>query len=104
MNKPGIKFDNDKIRFDLIPFDVLQEVAKVFTFGANKYSVDNWKNVENYKDRYFAAVMRHLASWRMNELKDKESKLYHLAHAATCIFFLLWFDMKNKNESNKTSI
>ena len=30
----GKKYDQDKVRMDLLPFDSLEEIAKVLTFGA----------------------------------------------------------------------
>lgn len=34
----GIKHDGNKVRYHLVPVDALNEVARVFTFGAKKYS------------------------------------------------------------------
>jgi hypothetical protein len=87
----GIKYDQDKDRWDLVPWTEFKEVVKVLTYGANKYKPDNWKNVENPQDRYFAACQRHLIAWKEGEFKD-ESTFHHLAHAICCLLFLMWFD------------
>ena len=50
----GIKYDQDKDRWDLVPWSEFKEVVKVLTYGASKYGPENWKNVENPQDRYFA--------------------------------------------------
>lgn len=92
----GFKLDAGKLRWSLLPFIALIEVLKVLEFGAKKYSVDNWKRVENTRQRYFDAAMRHMTSWWEGEKNDPETKLNHLAHAMCCLLFLLWFDLKGK--------
>jgi hypothetical protein len=51
-----------------------------------------WQKVPNAKERYFAALMRHLTAWWDGERADPESGLHHLAHAGCCLLFLIWFD------------
>lgn len=87
--KAGTKFDADKTRFDLWPWRAFESVAKVITFGANQYGVENWQSLEDFERRYFAACMRHLTSWKLGEKTDEKSGLPHLAHAACNIVFLL---------------
>lgn len=62
-------------------------VVDVLSFGARKYSDDNWKNVE--PKRYTDALYRHLNAHHKGEANDAESGLPHLAHAACCVLFLL---------------
>lgn len=88
----GQKFDADKLRYDLLPAEFEEAVAKVLTHGAKKYAPNNWQLVENPQERYYAALRRHIAAWRMGEKIDKESGLSHLSHAATNIMFLLYFE------------
>lgn len=84
----GRKFDLDKPRMDLLPFDALLEVSKVLALGASKYGDDNWRLVEPVS-RYEAALLRHLAAHKMGEVNDLESGLSHLAHVACNALFLL---------------
>lgn len=88
----GIKFDTLKTRWDLLPLTMLKQIVDVLTFGAQKYSDDNWKMIPNAKARYFAAMMRHVEQWQSGEQKDEESGFNHLAHAGCCLLFMLWFD------------
>mgnify|MGYP003327861446 CR=1 FL=1 len=88
----GKKFDTDKLKYDLIYPQFEQEIAAVLTHGAKKYKPNNWKLVPDAKNRYYAAMRRHIASWRMGEKYDSESNLHHLAHAAVNAMFLMWFD------------
>jgi hypothetical protein len=82
------KADEDKLRYDLIPPTLLEDVARVLTFGAKKYEPNNWKKVDD-PSRYTAALYRHLEAWRAGEITDQESGLSHLSHAATNIAFLI---------------
>lgn len=87
------KNDDNKIRMDLLPFDALEEIAKVLTFGANKYSDNGWKYVPDAVKRYEAALLRHYAAYKKDEVYDDESNLYHLSHLACNALFLLWHFM-----------
>ena len=85
----GIKHDQEKDRWDLLPWQATQQIVKVLTYGAQKYTPDNWKQVRDSRIRYFAASMRHIVAWFLGERLDPESGLSHLAHAGCCILFLL---------------
>jgi hypothetical protein len=85
----GRKFDADKLRMDLVPFGPLKEIAEVLTFGAKKYSPNNWQFVPNAVERYEAAMLRHITSYKLGEKFDPETGMTHLAHAACCLMFLM---------------
>lgn len=89
MTEAGIKYDNGKPEYGLLPPFALEEVAKVLTFGAQKYDRENWKKLDELERRYFDAAQRHLWAIKRGEDRDPESGLHHLAHAATCLLFLL---------------
>ena len=88
----GIKFDNDKVRWDLIPFEFIEEIAKVYTFGAQKYKANSWQKVENAEERYFAALMRHISEYRKGNGDDEESGLSHLDHAIANLAMLIEYE------------
>lgn len=90
--RQGKKYDTDKLRWDLLLWKQVNKVVEVLTFGAKKYGENNWKEVENGGNRYFAAAVRHLVAWRQGETVDKESGVHHLAHAICCLLFLMWRD------------
>ena len=86
----GRKDDQGKVRADLLPANALMEVAKVLTFGAQKYGAENtWQKVTPFRARYTAALMRHLFARQQGEIYDPESGLLHMAHMACCALFLL---------------
>ena len=88
----GKKFDSGKNRFSLLPKGAVNKIIDVLEFGAKKYDVDNWQQVENAKTRYYDATMRHIDLWWNGEKTDSETGIHHLAHAATNLLFLMWFD------------
>ncbi len=90
----GMKHDEAKPRFDLIPPMAELEVAKVLEYGASKYDTHNWRYVENPQDRYLAAARRHINAWMQNEPYDDESGLPHLAHAITSLMFILELELE----------
>jgi len=93
----GKKFDCDKLKVHLLYktlVEPLEDVAKVLTFGADKYGEDNWQNLDNGFDRYYAAFIRHTNARVKGETLDPESGLPHLAHAACCLLFMMFLDRK----------
>ena len=92
----GLKYDGEKPRMDLLDSGYLEDVAKVLTFGAKKYSDHNWREGINYS-RLIAASYRHLGAINRGEDTDPESGLPHTAHLGCCVQFLNWM-MKTKPE------
>ena len=88
------KYDQGKIRYDLIPPECLRELAKVLTYGIEKYKeADSWQTVPEMERRYYSALMRHLEEWRGGNKEDAESHLRHLSHVLCNALFLLWSDI-----------
>lgn len=92
----GIKHDDGKDRWDLLDYNFVQEGVRVLTFGATEYGPNSWKNVPDGKERYFAALMRHLVAWRQGEKTDPQTNKSHLAHAFCNLMFLFGFDKMEK--------
>lgn len=88
----GLKYDGGKGQWSLMMRGMayaLGKVVDILTFGAQKYSADSWRQVENGKERYKDALYRHLNAFEQGEVLDPESGQPHLAHAACNILFLL---------------
>ena len=92
----GRKDDKEKNRLDLVEPEFIEGIGEVLTFGANKYEPNNWQNVEDAENRYYAAALRHLLAWRKGEKTDPESGLSHLDHVACNIMFLKHFEREEK--------
>jgi hypothetical protein len=93
----GVKYDEGKLRLDLVPVDALREIAKVLTFGANKYADRNWEKGMKYS-RVYGALLRHVTSFWGGESVDPETGISHLAHAGCCLMFLLAFEQREMTD------
>lgn len=96
----GRKDDQEKPRYDLIAPELLEEVAKVLTFGAKKYGERNWEKGMKWH-RPFAALMRHMWDWWRGKGVDEETGLSHLSHAACCIMFLIAYESRQVGEDDR---
>ena len=84
-HKPGIKLDSEKPRLSLIVCGfphALEQVARVGTFGAKKYSDNGWVSAPNGQQRYTDAMLRHLIAEARGERIDAESGMLHSAQVA----------------------
>lgn len=97
----GKKYDGEKPRMYLLPPKALTEVAKVLTFGANKYDEDNWKKLDNLQNRYTGAALRHIFAHMDGEELDPETGLDHLAHALCCLLFKLEAKLEDGKSKEK---
>lgn len=81
-------------RFDLFPFDALEEVARAYGYGAGKYEEeDNW--LRGYSWRLsLGALCRHIARFACGEDRDPETGCLHLAHAAWHCLTLVTFHLR----------
>lgn len=95
----GIKHDQLKPQLNLIPPLSELELGSVLTYGANKYSADNWRKLDNLQSRYIAAAMRHINQYRQGEQLDCESGLHHLAHAMASLAFIVQVEKENSSDS-----
>lgn len=93
----GLKYDSEKPRVGLLSADMpraIEEVAKVLTYGAEKYAPGNWQHVDNAEQRYLDASWRHELQRAKGESKDAETGLDHLAHKICCDLFRLELAMR----------
>lgn len=94
--KAGVKYDGEKLRYDLISQIALEELAKVYTMGAKKYEDHNWRKGMKWS-RIFSALMRHMWAFWRGEENDSESGLSHVAHAMwNCATLLEYAQMHRK--------
>jgi hypothetical protein len=98
----GVKYDGDKPEMYLVPPLALLEVGKVLTYGAKKYSPDNWRKLDNLQERYTSAAMRHLLAHMSGESNDEETDMSHLAHTICCLLFKLEDELLEKAEKERT--
>jgi hypothetical protein len=96
----GVKFDQDKIRTDLLPPDAMLGIAEILTFGAKKYGDRNWERGMKWS-RPYGALLRHIWAWWNGEDKDPETGKSHLDHAACCISFLSAYEKRKIGEDDR---
>lgn len=93
--KGGVKMDEGKLRWSLLPWDAVEEVVRVLMFGAKKYDDRNWEKGMDY-GRLFDACLRHkIAWWQKGETQAEDSKIHHLAHDACDALFLLAYELRS---------
>lgn len=95
----GVKYDGEKPKMHLLPPKAITEVAKVLTFGAQKYDEENWRKLDNLQARYSSGALRHIFAHLDRESLDPESGLSHLAHAICCLLFKLEIELEESKEA-----
>ena len=91
----GIKYDGEKPKMNLLPPKAIVEVAKVLTFGAEKYDAENWRKLDDLQNRYTAGALRHIFAHMDGEKLDPETGLSHMAHALCCLLFKLEIELED---------
>ncbi len=79
-----------------LPWEALQELGKLYRFGAEKYADDD-AGPYNFRRGYdwslsYDSMLRHMMQWWNGETIDEESGLSHMAHAAWHALTLLLFE------------
>ena len=85
-----------KLRWDLLPLDLIEKVVEVYSFGAQKYAPNTWQGLKDGYNRYKSAMMRHIVAYEKGEDRDKESGLHPLSHAAWNALAMLYFALKEE--------
>lgn len=96
-------FDEGKPPVDLIPWDAMREVARVYGYGETKYGDFNYLKGMPWR-RLYGSTLRHLFSWSVGEDLDKESGLPHLAHACCDILMLLTYAVRKLGTDNRAKL
>ena len=96
----GKKYDEGKLRWNLLPIEIVEKIVEVYEFGANKYGENTWQNLSGGQERCYAALLRHLCSWRKGDKIDDESGLNHLQHCIWNLMAMLHFEPENKKKIN----
>ena len=121
----GRRYNKGKLRYDLIPPIILEELAKVYTYGAHHYSdyedeegnlikgteipfeeLSNRKlklvydGANNWKlgapdSQYIASMFRHVQSYRKGEVMD-ELGTHHLGNAMWNLACIIYHNKNNE--------
>jgi hypothetical protein len=102
---PGAKLDSGKLKPWLFYAGfarALEEVARVTTKGAEKYTENGWLEVPDGKKRYMEAFGRHMVSLAKGEVMDDSPKglgsdIYHKAQMIWNLLASLELELREKN-------
>lgn len=89
-------YKDKKLRWDLLPLELIEEVVKVYTAGAEKYGENRWQNLPNAYQRYKAAMLRHLVEHEKGNIFDSETGSRHLAQMIWNGIAMLYASMQEK--------
>lgn len=92
----ALRYNQGKLRYDLLEPYAIEELVKVFTIGASKYADRNWEQGMKWS-KMLASLKRHIAAFEKGEDFDKETGLPHMAHAAWNALGLITY-MRNHPE------
>lgn len=87
---------DDKLRWDLLPMEEIEDIVKVYHAGAKKYGPNTWQDLDDGFERYRAATFRHMMAYLKGERMDKEMNVHHLAAVAWNVITMLWYDKHGK--------
>lgn len=89
-------FQDNKLRWDLLPLEEIEDIVRVYHAGAKKYGPNRWQNLEDGINRYRAASQRHMMEYLRGNKIDEETGCYHLACCAWNIIAMLYLDKHGK--------
>ena len=91
MSSGGKKYDQDKLRYDLLPVEPMRLVAEVYTMGAKKYDDRNWEKGIEW-GRIYGALQRHANAFWGGESHCPQDGQHHLASVVWCALALMEYE------------
>ncbi len=99
----ALRYNSGKPRYDLLPPDALNELAEVFTKGAEKYAPRNWEKGMDW-GKCFASLLRHAFKWAKGEDRDEETGCLHMAHVAWNALVLCSYAMRKVGTDDRSKL
>ena len=87
---------DDKLRWELLPLEDVEDIVRVYTAGAKKYGPDQWQNLPDGIRRYKAALLRHLVEFDKGNEIDEETGCRHLAQVCWNAIAMLHISKQQK--------
>lgn len=87
MKEEGLRYNEGKLRFDLLHPVAQEGIVKVLTRGAIKYEPRNWEKGMSWTS-VIASLKRHLNAFERGEDYDPETGLLHIDHLQCNAHFL----------------
>lgn len=101
--KTGGEKGSKPVQMSLIPIEQLQEVARLYYVGSQKYDRDNWRKGYDWNLSY-DALNRHLMEfWNGNSIDDGEggTNCHHLASVVFHALALMYFEKHHPDLDNR---
>jgi dATP/dGTP diphosphohydrolase len=95
----GLRYDEGKLRMDLLPHEWVVGLAEVLTAGAKKYADRNWELGMKWS-KVWAPALRHMFKFMKGERYDADDGVHHLFHAAWGLLALASYDLRQIGENN----
>ena len=90
----GLRYNEGKPRWDLLPFDALDHVAEHYRRGAEKYAERNWERGMDWS-KCLASLLRHTSAFAQGEDIDPENGALHTEAMAWNALALLTYQIRN---------
>lgn len=97
----GLRFNEGKLPYHLIPEDALEQVAAILGEGAKKYAARNWQRGLMWDEGCAASLQRHLAKWKMGEDVDPDDGMLHIAKVMVNAMFLTHFYLQGTGQDDR---
>lgn len=99
----AMRFNAGKLRFDLVPPDVIEILVRIYTMGAAKYADRNWEKGFDWMS-CCASLERHLNDWKKGIDRDPESGELHMGHVMWNAAALVAFQLRGVGKDDRVKL
>lgn len=99
----ALRFNQGKVRWDLIDPRAVEGVAKVLEFGTIKYTAENWRKGLSWKST-LRSLESHLQALKRGEDIDPESGLPHIDHLGCNWMFFSNYQKTGTGEDDRVKL
>ena len=96
----GDRFNEGKLKWNLVSWSALAPMVRVLMFGAEKYDDHNWKGGLKYTE-VCESLLRHVHAFIEGEDDDKESRISHVGHILCNAMFLSYMFLFRKDMDDR---
>lgn len=99
----GLRYDDNKLRVDLVPIEWTTELARVLTIGAHKYQDRNWELGMPWS-KCVGALQRHFLRWQSGNMVDAETGCHELAMVAWNALALMSYQLRELGLDDRSPV
>ena len=102
--KGATKADGEKLdRFDLLPWDIIMEVAELYGIGARKYDDRNWEKGMSW-GRLIRALFSHMAKFLLRRKYDPVDGQRHIISVIWCGIALAYYEKHELGTDDRAKV